>query len=82
MISDTIESVKGESNDITDRIKNSFIPSSTLEDSVYLYLPPKLEYEYSANWQKVQLGALGAGNTIGGHLEQQQVLEQILYLIY
>lgn len=27
--------------------------------SVYLYLPPKLEYKYGAEWQKVSFGALG-----------------------
>ena len=70
VISDTIESTKGRINDIKTNnfIKRNFTPSSTIEDSVYLYLPPKLEYEYSANWQKVQLGALGAGNSIGGAL--------------
>lgn len=28
--------------------------------SVYLYLPPKLEYKYGAEWQKVAFGALGS----------------------
>lgn len=28
--------------------------------SVYLYLPPKLEYKYGAEWQKMSLGALGS----------------------
>lgn len=64
-ISDT---TKAQVNNFTNKIKQSTTPSSKLEDSVYLYLPPKLEYEYSANWQKVQLGALGSGTTIGGAL--------------
>ena len=36
--------------------------SSTAEDkgSVFLYLPPKLEFSYGAEWQKVQFGALGS----------------------
>lgn len=29
--------------------------------TVSLYLPPKLESKYSADWQKMQFGALGAG---------------------
>jgi len=35
---------------------------STAEDkgSVFLYLPPKLEFSYGAEWQKVQFGALGS----------------------
>jgi len=28
--------------------------------SVYLYLPPKLEYKYGADWQKMSFGALGS----------------------
>lgn len=28
--------------------------------SVFLYLPPKLEFSYGAEWQKVQFGALGS----------------------
>lgn len=28
--------------------------------SVYLYLPPKLEYKYGAEWQKMSFGALGS----------------------
>lgn len=68
LISDTIDSIRDGINNIGDNIRKGFTPSSTLEDSVYLYLPPKLEYEYSANWQKVQLGALGAGTSIGDAL--------------
>ena len=38
--------------------------------TVSLYLPPKLESKYSADWQKMQFGALGAGfsNTNGFNL--------------
>lgn len=28
--------------------------------SVYLYLPPKLEYKYGAEWQKMSFGAMGS----------------------
>jgi len=34
--------------------------------TVSLYLPPKLESKYSADWQKMQFGALGAGFTDNG----------------
>ena len=65
-IADIGESLKAQLSEVGGRVKSSFTPSSSLIDAVYLYLPPKLEYEYSANWQKVQLGALGSGTSIGG----------------
>lgn len=34
--------------------------SATEKDSVILYLPPKLDFSYGAEWQKVQFGALGS----------------------
>jgi len=42
-----------ENNSGTDATANSGI------GSVYLYLPPKLEYKYGAEWQKMAFGALG-----------------------
>ena len=33
--------------------------TATEKGSVFLYLPPKLEFSYGAEWQKVQFGALG-----------------------
>lgn len=33
---------------------------------ISLYLPPKIESKYSADWQKMQFGALGAGFTADG----------------
>ena len=70
IISAISNSAKAQINTLTNKIaqNKNFTASSKLEDSVYLYLPPKLEYEYSANWQKVQLGALGSGTSIGGAL--------------
>ena len=49
-----------------DSVVDNFKATTTTESSIYLYLPPKLEYQYSANWQKVQLGALGGGTSLGG----------------
>lgn len=34
--------------------------------SIYLYVPPKLEYSYGATWNKVSFGALGAAIGQGG----------------
>lgn len=34
--------------------------SAVDKGSVFLYLPPKLEFSYGAEWQKVQFGALGS----------------------
>jgi len=47
--------------------------SATSKGSVFLYLPPKLEFSYGAEWQKVQFGALGSAfgtGSIGGALKQ------------
>ncbi len=66
IIDSIVNSTKRQINTTVTNIKQSFIPTSQLTDAVYLYLPPKLEYEYSANWQKVQLGALGTGTSVGG----------------
>jgi hypothetical protein len=39
---------------------SSSAPSTATEKGrVFLYLPPKLEFSYGAEWQKVQFGALG-----------------------
>ena len=48
------------------KIRGTVTPKIRPTTGIYLYLPPKLEYQYSANWQKVQLGALGGGTSIGG----------------
>jgi len=34
--------------------------NNTATGDIYLYLPPKLEYTYSAQWNQVSFGALGA----------------------
>ena len=39
-------------------------PSNTMEGVVKLYIPPKLEYKYGAEWNATQFGAVGAG--LGG----------------
>ena len=49
-----------------EKAKGKFTAKIRPTTGIYLYLPPKLEYQYSANWQKVQLGALGGGTSIGG----------------
>ena len=50
--------------------RNSDIPANSSLGCVKLYIPSSLEYKYSANWNKVSFGALGAalggaGNAIG-----------------
>ena len=57
-----VNSIGAGINKISTGIKQGITPRVRTETSIYLYLPPKLEYQYSANWQKVQLGALGTGN--------------------
>lgn len=57
-------STKSGINKFTENLGKNFEPSAKLEDSIYLYLPPKLEYEYSANWQKVQFGSLGSATSL------------------
>lgn len=36
-------------------------PKNEKQYTISLYLPPKIESKYSADWQKMQFGALGAG---------------------
>ena len=43
-----------QTNSGTDSASNSSV------GSVYLYLPPKLEYKYGAEWQKMSFGAMGS----------------------
>ena len=50
--------------------RNTDIPANSSLGCVKLYIPSALEYKYSANWNKVSFGALGAalggaGNAIG-----------------
>ena len=50
--------------------RSSDIPANSSLGCVKLYIPSSLEYKYSANWNKVSFGALGAalggaGNAIG-----------------
>ena len=40
--------------------RNSDIPANSSLGCVKLYIPSSLEYKYSANWNKVSFGALGA----------------------
>ena len=40
--------------------------SNTSIGNIFLYLPPKLEYSYGAEWNKVSFGALGAAVGSGG----------------
>jgi hypothetical protein len=40
--------------------------SNTSIGNIFLYLPPKLEYSYGAEWNKVSFGALGAAVGGGG----------------
>ena len=62
------EETYGLSNKTFDR--NSDIPANSSLGCVKLYIPSSLEYKYSANWNKVSFGALGAafggaGSAIG-----------------
>ena len=52
------EETYGLSNKTFDR--NSDIPANSSLGCVKLYIPSSLEYKYSANWNKVSFGALGA----------------------
>ena len=50
--------------------RSTDIPSNSSLGCVKMYIPSSLEYKYSANWNKVSFGALGAalggaGNAIG-----------------
>ena len=62
----TINALNRIVKDNVDRVGESFTARQQAEDVINLYLPPKLEYQYSANWQKVQLGALGSGTSPAG----------------
>lgn len=61
-----LNEIRRKGAEAIDAAQQSFTPKVRGESSIYLYLPPKLEYQYSANWQKVQLGALGGGDSLGG----------------
>ena len=52
------EETYGLSNKTFDR--NSDIPANSSLGCVKLYIPSSLEYKYSANWNKISFGALGA----------------------
>jgi len=39
---------------------NNRAAANSRTGSVFLYLPPKLEYKYGADWQKMSFGAMGA----------------------
>ena len=49
---------EGEEQSLTETTGTDASANSSV-GSVYLYLPPKLEYKYGAEWQKVAFGALG-----------------------
>ena len=54
------EQVEGIRNQLNKLQKNRKNPKGRI-GTISLYLPPKLESKYSADWQKMQFGSLGAG---------------------
>lgn len=54
--------VKTDSLGLQEEIKKFKNPKGKV-GTISLYLPPKLESKYSADWQKMQFGSLGAGFT-------------------
>ena len=66
LIEKALTGLKDFADNTLQKVDKSVTPKTQPTESINLYLPPKLEYQYSANWQKVQLGALGAGTSLAG----------------